>query len=575
MNLNVLRNAFVALALSGVSVSNITKATIIVIVCISLLSGCTMTDFTKAAATGDIEAIATNLAQGADVNEVDSTGYTALYHAAGAGHKKVVQKLLAAGANPNIKLGLSYHALGQGHTALLVATQNGHIEIVKYLLAAGADVNAINELLQSPLGEAVKLFRRDLVSLLIAAGANPSQYVVYSTRTSAMPTMLSHSIFGRTGLFSLEYNSDIEITRILLVAGANPNQEDIAAAYADGSIHSTGNTPLVWAVRNGNIEAVKMLVAAGAGTNFRTPDGVTLMSMANNSLSYNPKAAREIITILIQHGVRPENLKRESNDMFIKLFATAAIAAGAASSDIPIENATDITSASMKDIWQVGGKDNRQTEKFTSMLDGSYQITDPVLRALAETRQRLEQQQQEVQQQLSLTRAQQEQQRKSKATTQGLGQQQLEMQQPLSLTRAQLEQQEKLHVGKTMLPQAKPKQLPTNTVATVQNPMIFNSTSVTAADDKGCWSGNYSGGSCLEYNTYVKKNKTYFELTNKCEERIYMKWCADDRCGSDGLRGGQTKKKYEYVTNAKIQVWAIGSNKPVSDWTCKSRIGGW
>ncbi|MCG9714185.1 hypothetical protein L1D29_15295 [Shewanella insulae] len=101
------------------------------------------------------------------------------------------------------------------------------------------------------------------------------------------------------------------------------------------------------------------------------------------------------------------------------------------------------------------------------------------------------------------------------------------------------------------------------------------STAAIAADDKGCWSGSHSNGSCLKYSSYEKDNKTYIELRNACTDRLYMKWCADDKCGVDGLRGGQTKKKYEYTTNARVRAWAVGSNNPSSDWVCNDRVGGW
>jgi hypothetical protein len=105
--------------------------------------------------------------------------------------------------------------------------------------------------------------------------------------------------------------------------------------------------------------------------------------------------------------------------------------------------------------------------------------------------------------------------------------------------------------------------------------MAFVSTAAIAADEKGCWSGRHSNGSCLNYSTYEKNNKTYIKLKNVCSDRLYMKWCADDKCGADGLRGGQTKTKYEYITNARVRTWAVGSNKPMSDWVCNDRVGGW
>lgn len=104
--------------------------------------------------------------------------------------------------------------------------------------------------------------------------------------------------------------------------------------------------------------------------------------------------------------------------------------------------------------------------------------------------------------------------------------------------------------------------------------MATNVMPVLAADADGCWSGRHRDGSCLEYRTYVKDNKTYFKLTNVCADRLYIRWCANDRCGADGLRGGQTKTKYEYVTNATTKTWATGSNKSLKDWVCAGKAGG-
>ncbi|MGQ4810270.1 hypothetical protein NKDENANG_03724 [Candidatus Entotheonellaceae bacterium PAL068K] len=85
------------------------------------------------------------------------------------------------------------------------------------------------------------------------------------------------------------------------------------------------------------------------------------------------------------------------------------------------------------------------------------------------------------------------------------------------------------------------------------------------ADSDGCWSGLRDNRSCLEYSTYVKNNKIYFELTNVYKDRLYVKWCGNDRCRSSGLRGGQTTTQYEFVTNATTTAKAIGSIKPLND----------
>lgn len=100
---------------------------------------------------------------------------------------------------------------------------------------------------------------------------------------------------------------------------------------------------------------------------------------------------------------------------------------------------------------------------------------------------------------------------------------------------------------------------------------------VMAADtDKdSCWSGRHANGSCLEHSTYEKNGATYIVLSNVCSDRLYVKWCADKRCGAEGLGGGQTKKAYEYVTNATVRVMATGVIRPQYDWVCAGKVSGW
>ncbi len=77
------------------------------------------------------------MAAGADINAVDTHGWTALMWASWSGLSQVTEKLLALNAD-------SAKADKNGHTALMIAAQSGRPEAVAALLAKGADKLAKN-----------------------------------------------------------------------------------------------------------------------------------------------------------------------------------------------------------------------------------------------------------------------------------------------------------------------------------------------------------------------------------------------------------------------------------------------
>lgn len=81
----------------------------------------------------DVQVVLDLLEQGMDVNTRNRYGQTALMLAAHAGHREVVEMLIAHCANLNItaKFGLS---------ALMLAIVAGHADIARLLAEAGADL---------------------------------------------------------------------------------------------------------------------------------------------------------------------------------------------------------------------------------------------------------------------------------------------------------------------------------------------------------------------------------------------------------------------------------------------------
>ena len=85
------------------------------------------------ARTGDVGGVKTALDAGADVNELDGNGWTALMHAVDQGNVLVAEALIAVDADLNVRA-------RDGATALFMATVLAQPHIVDLLLKAGAEI---------------------------------------------------------------------------------------------------------------------------------------------------------------------------------------------------------------------------------------------------------------------------------------------------------------------------------------------------------------------------------------------------------------------------------------------------
>src|SRR5262249_16061291 len=132
---------------------------------------------------------------GADVTKRDKSQRTALDHAASKGSLELFNFLIERGAS--VRAG-----------KMVCAVEGGNFEILKLLLAAKADLNVL-QWGRSPLSQAVISGRKDVVKLLIDAGANLEQ-------TDEDPS-------GRTPLLSAVALGHLEIVKLLASSGANVN----------------------------------------------------------------------------------------------------------------------------------------------------------------------------------------------------------------------------------------------------------------------------------------------------------------------------------------------------------------
>jgi cytohesin len=120
----------------------------------------------RAAYAGDVAEVERHIDAG-ERGAADSDGRTALYCAARGGQAEVVQRLTAAGADPNVRN-------AAGDTPLVWAAQEGDLEVIEALLTAGAEVDFATDGGHTPLLRAVYGGHAEAVDRLLAAGADPN-----------------------------------------------------------------------------------------------------------------------------------------------------------------------------------------------------------------------------------------------------------------------------------------------------------------------------------------------------------------------------------------------------------------
>lgn len=123
-------------------------------------------DLISAAKNGDTALVKELLEQGADPNEADYDGWTALMSAVDHNNAEMVNALLDADANPNM-VEDAYE-----NTALTLAVSSGYIELITLLLAFGADPNQQDSFGWTPLMTAASYGEEEAARILLQNGAN-------------------------------------------------------------------------------------------------------------------------------------------------------------------------------------------------------------------------------------------------------------------------------------------------------------------------------------------------------------------------------------------------------------------
>jgi ankyrin repeat protein len=286
-----------------------------------------------ASAEGHVEVVKALLAAGADPNlkahvstlterkdaDHPSGGFTALMFAARNGYSDVVEALVKGGADPKL-------TNADGASATVVAIANDRFDLAKELLDLGADPNDGSLYWAVDMHDATTDMRAhdgsrlqpshpnnltafSLVKVLLDLGADvnkPFTGALHST------TLCCGAAVNSTPFYRAATAADVEVLKLMLAHGAKLEWSPTEIKPKDGkpagrgANANAGKTPVMVALKGGlgapfaagpgfnrlgpppfrepgsrdKVEALKLLLAAGADPNAKAPDGSTPLHQA-------------------------------------------------------------------------------------------------------------------------------------------------------------------------------------------------------------------------------------------------------------------------------------------------------
>jgi ankyrin repeat protein len=205
------------------------------------------------------------------------------------GQMEVIDRLLAAGANPNQDTSIG--------TLLMWVAMNGNLEMVKRLILAGVDFQCEVKR-ETALSAALSENQTAVVAYLenLGATAPPSTVLLYASMHGDIERMKraldegagiekTGGTFRETPLMAAAGKGEVAAVKLLLQRGANPNTR------------VESRTAIFEAVQSGkSVEVVDALVQGGADLSLKYYDETVLMAAAKNG--YLP-----IVKRLVELGV--------------------------------------------------------------------------------------------------------------------------------------------------------------------------------------------------------------------------------------------------------------------------------
>ena len=248
-------------------------------------------------------------------------GFTALMYAVRNGHEAVARALAAGGADLNL-------TNGDGATALIIAIVNDRLDLAATLVDLGANANDGSLYFAVDMHDATtdmrardgsrlradhpnKMTALDLIAKLLEKGADPNKAFTGQLHSS---TLCCGEEINASAFYRAAVAADVEALKLMIKHGADVewspkpvkkpgNDEDGGGGRGNANV---GRTPVLASINGGRgaafaagpgferlgpppfreasnrepVEAIKVLLAAGANPNVKAPDGSTPLHQA-------------------------------------------------------------------------------------------------------------------------------------------------------------------------------------------------------------------------------------------------------------------------------------------------------
>ncbi len=273
--------------------------------------------------SGDLAGLGALLDQGIDPNVADSRGITPLMYAAEAASVAQMRILIQHGADVNarntfgstalmwslpdvqkVRLLLDHEAAvnvaaTSGRTALLIALARPSPDVARLLLAKGADTAAVDKSGVTALHAALRGNDIANIRLLVENGADVNRFD-------------SQPLISSTPLMEAALNGNLAAVKLLLAKGANVNAVSPLQTLKirNRPLVAGKFTALLLAATYGPPEIAEALLDAGAEVNAAEARGMTPLMLALSTDRFNPQTVR----ILLRYGadMRAKSLAGET-----------------------------------------------------------------------------------------------------------------------------------------------------------------------------------------------------------------------------------------------------------------------